>query len=154
MKKLILVSAMLFAGLVRAQTYNVNIDPSTLRVQSWRCNITTNTSVANQFGVNGTNTWANGEEGIALIPLALTPLLANETALTNVITVSYLPIGVTNYFNIGTITVVAGSEAVTTLTNYPPMRYGDAYRFTQSIANGRITNSIYRVTYARVPSRP
>jgi hypothetical protein len=91
-----------------------------------------------------------------LIPLSLTPLLANETALalTNTITVSYLPIGVTNYFTIGTITAVSGAEAVTTLTNYPPMRYGDVYRFTQSLANGQITNSIYRITYARVPSRP
>jgi len=155
MKKLALVSALLLAGLVAsAQTYNVNIDPSTLRVQSWRCNITTNASTASQFGTDGVNTWANGEEGFALIPLELTPLLANETALTNTITVSYTPIGVTNAFTIGTITAIAGSEAVTTLTNYPPMRYGDSYKFTQSLANGRITNSIFRVTYARVPSRP
>ena len=152
MKKFLgLASALLIAGITCAQTYSITLTPDQLRMQRFSCNATTNATAYNQFTTNGVMTWVNDTAGVALLPMVI---VQDLSVVTNTVTVTYKPAGSANAFSCGTNAAVAGSEALTVLSNYPIARYGDTYIFTSSTTGLAATNVTFLIEYSRFPSRP
>jgi hypothetical protein len=159
MKKLLLVAAILCAGIASADvTNNVVYVTTTNVVTVTAANVTVNpttgitlaTDAENvrvvEYAFNGAVRTASCTRAQEIwIPVGLAIDVGNGTE-SSVTTVSYLPTGGSTAYRLQAITMVGGSETYTPLANYPSLVYGDSLILAPAAST---TTNSYSVTFVK-----